>query len=162
MLRALTRYSIILISIALGGLSCLLLLMSWKQINKNQKVLADMKDRVVAIRGFQKDHERLPTKNELEGISRSLPVRYTAYDYELQTSSNGMLSITNWPQSGGWALSFWRGEWTEYYTSWNEEYSLTQQASWWGFCGPLLFCPVVAVLLFFTSRLRVLQSKKPK
>ena len=136
--------------------------MSWKQINKNQKILADMKDRVVAIRGFQKDRERLPTKNELKSISSSLPLRYTTYDYELQTSSKGMLSRTNWPQSGGWALSFWREEWTEYYTSWNEEYSLTQKASWWGFCGPLLVCPVVGALLFFTSRLPALRSMKSK
>jgi hypothetical protein len=126
---------------------------------KNLLVLADMKDRVQAVREFQRQNERLPSKEELAGLSSALPVRYFRYDYYIETSkvSHDPDYPQDWPATGGWVLSFWRGEWWEYYSSWDDRYTLSKQLTAWdGYGFPL----AVAIGLVLLSRVSFLQNRK--
>jgi len=147
-----------MIFLALSGV----LFLSAKQIHKNRLVLADMQDRVAAVEKFESKSNRLPTREEFPGLLTDLPVRNHAYNYEFASSSNDCpFNVPGgWPQTSGWAIYFWRGEWEEFYTSWNKHYTLTEQSTWWGFCGPLLFCPVAAVCFIAASFLPVLRKRR--
>lgn len=126
---------------------------------KNLVVLADMKDRVQVVREFQRKNERLPSKEELAALSSALPVRYFRYDYQIETSkvSHDPDYPHNWPATGGWVLMFWRGEWWEYYSSWDDRYTLSKQLTAWDNYG---FPVAVAIGLVLLSRVGFLQDRK--
>ena len=134
----------------------LLVLVGIGQVEKNRKVAADLADRADAVRKFVAQTQRLPTETELEGLSASLPTRYPPrYHYSLNASipeaprsPNGTLDTTNW------VLSFWRGEWSDYYCSWNGYSSVGAQTSILGFCGPFIVAPLVAVGSFYAAHRR--------
>jgi len=160
-LRILIRCLLLALGIIFLGLSGVVLL-SGEQIHKNQLELADMNDRVGAVEKFEIKNNRPPTKEELPNVLAGLPVRYFANGYELAaTPEDCPITIPGgWPKTPGWVLYFWRGEWYEYYTSWNKHYTLAEDATWWGFCGPMLFCPVAAALFVGLSFLPVLKRRK--
>lgn len=124
---------------------------------KNLLVLADMKDRVQAVRDFQRQNARFPDKEELAHLSRALPVRYHLYDYYLSFSplSGDREYPKGWPSAGGWVLCFWRGEWSEYYSSWDDRYSLSVQLTAWDDYG---FALSVSIVLFLLSRMPFLRK----
>ena len=70
---------------AIFGIASLLLLLSVKQIEKNEKIFLDMQDMVEAIKAFQKNYDRLPEKAEVKKLSLVLPKRYHNYDYQIDT-----------------------------------------------------------------------------
>lgn len=160
-IRILIRCLLLGIGMIFLGLSGILVL-SAKQIHKNKLELADMKDRVAAVEKFEFKNNRLPTKDEFPSLLIGLPVRY-AEVYEIaSTSRDCPFEVAGgWPNTPGWVIYFWRGEWYDYYTSWNKHYTLAEQATWWGFCGPMLFCPVAAVLFIGLGFLPVLRQKLP-
>jgi len=163
MLRILIRCLLVTFGLIFLGLSGLVLL-SGKQINKNRLELADMQDRVTAVEKFELKNYRAPTKEELHGLFTGLPVRHIANDeYDLaSTPRDCPFEVPGgWPDTPGWVIYFWRGEWYEYYSSWNKHYTLTEQASWWGFCGPMLFCPLAAAIFIGTSFLPAVRRKRP-
>ena len=126
---------------------------------KNFIVLADMKERVEAVREFQRQKARLPTDEELAALSSALPVRLHRYEYHIEASkgSSDPDYPQNWPATGGWVLSFWRGEWWEYYSSWDDRYTLSKQLTAWdGYGFPL----AVAIGLVLVSRVGFLQDRK--
>src|SRR4030095_8756336 len=128
-----------------------------RQIFKDNLVLADMRDRVVAVREFQSKEGRLPSETELADISSKQLRRYHDYDYRISTFTKQFSDSRfqkQWPASGGCVLSFCRGEWNEYYTSWDDRYTLLDGLSilsyrtfWLAACGV-----VVATLLLLASR----------
>ena len=126
---------------------------------KNLLVLADMKDRVQGVREFQRQNARLPSNEEIAVLSSALPVRHFRYQYQIETSpiSHDRDFPKNWPAAGGWVLSFWRGEWREYYSSWDDRYTLSTQLTAWDDYG---FPLVVAIGLVLFSRLSFLRNKK--
>ncbi len=139
----------------LCGLLSLLVALSAKQIEKNKMILADMRDCVRAIQEFDKKSGRLPTDSELKVIAESVPQRYlSGHSYYFSTPP----VHTGGENKKGWMIEVWRSEWAETYTSWNNHFSVEEGASWWGFCGPLLFTPIGAmgfgVLFFRTFRTR--------
>ena len=150
MLRTAIRYLFLSIAIVFSGISLLVLLVSGKQISQNRLELADMQDRVEAVKKFQKEQGHLPTDDELRVLPSCLPIRHFGNEYRVASNSRdcAIKIPEEWPKSGGWVMWFWRGEWHEYYSSWNNHYTLAEQASWWGFCGVLLFLPVVAISFF--------------
>ena len=104
---------------------------------------------------------RLPKR--LASISEAQPVRYHQYDYHLDTTAGGGVDSgypQGWPASGGWVLWFWRGEWAEYYSSWDGHYTLADQLSWWDFCWPNLVGFAIAAGLLLLSRLPLLRDPK--
>jgi hypothetical protein len=161
--RRLASWIAIAACFLITALSLLIVGTSGKQIAKNRLVLADMQDRVSAIEGFQSREGRLPTAGELASMSQTLPVRYLQYDYELQTRPGGGIDSDypqGWPASGGWILSFWRGEWTEYYSSWDRHYTLADQLSWWAFSWPGVVGFGIAAGLLLLCRSPLLRGPK--
>jgi hypothetical protein len=132
------------LGILFSGLSLVVLFLSAPQISKNRLDLLDMRACIEAVKGFQKERHRLPGGEEFRILSASLPSRN---EYWLATTPEECaIQMPGGWKAGGWAMWYWRGEWNEYYSSWNDFYSLTDQASWWGFCGFLLFLPILALL----------------
>lgn len=153
----------LLLSAAFGTLVSLgLSATGYRQVEKNKLVFADFKDRVSAVRVFIRDVGRLPGESELAEITAALPVREFKYKYELADSPEKMVHINklgNWPK-GGWALYFWRGEWHEWYSSWNDHYYMEDQLSLWGFAGPFIIgAAVFSALCFFAARHKLLQGR---
>jgi len=142
-----------------------LVLLSAKQINKNRLQLAEMQECVGKVEAFRSQNHRLPTKEEFHGILAGL-ARHNVSLGEFELSSTPQdcpIQVPGgWPNASGWVMYYWRGEWYEYYTSWNNRYTLTEQASWWGFCGPMLFSPLAAVLFIGSSFLPALRRKKAR
>jgi hypothetical protein len=160
LIRILIRCLLFGIGMIFLGLSGFVLL-SAKQVHKNQLEFADMKDRVAAVEKFESKNNRPPSKEELPSVLAGLPVRYSETQYKFASTPDycPIKVPGGWPNTSGWILYFWRGEWYEYYTSWNKHYTLAEQATWWGFCGPMLFCPVAAVLFIGLSFLPVLKRR---
>ena len=161
LIRNLTRWLLLGIGIIFLGLSSLMLLLSSKQIHKNQLQFADMQDLVAAVEKFELKNNRVPTKHEFTNLLVGLPIRYPeAYEFASSPEECHVQIAGGWPKAPGWVIYYWRGEWYEYYSSWNKQNTLAEQATWWGFCGPLLFCPLVAGLFIGCSFLPVLKRKK--
>jgi hypothetical protein len=155
---------ILMVLTVLFGLVSLFIPLSSSQVAKNKNLLADMQDCVRAIKEFEKKFGRLPTEEELGKIEDSLPRSYSlryGFRFGVPPSQRDMSYPKARPESEGWMIWYWRGEWSEYYSSWDDHYSLEEQASWWGFCGPLLFAPVIAVGFFALRSLRVLRKEGP-
>jgi hypothetical protein len=163
MLRLIVRIFLIVFGMIFLGLSSLVLL-SGKQINKNRLELADMRDRVAVVEKFELKNNRPPSKKEFQDLLVGLPVRYFAETYEF-ASTEAECPVNapgGWPKTPGWTIYFWRGEWYEYYTSWNKHYTLEEQSTWWRFCGPFLFCPIAAALLLGSSFLPVFRPTRAR
>jgi hypothetical protein len=96
---------------------------------------------VRSVREFKAKAGRLPTNEDLYQLS--------GYYFGQPPPSPGAPELHVPP--GGWIIWYWRGEWPEYYTSWDDHYSLEEGLSLWGFCRPLTFMPVAAVLCFVFS-----------
>ena len=155
---------ILLVLAVIFGLVSLLIPLSSSQVSKNKKLLADMQDCVREVREFEKKFGSLPTEEELGKIEDSLPRRYSlryGFRFGAPPSQPGMIYPKAKPESEGWMIWYWRGEWSEYYSSWDDHYSLEEQASWWGFCGPLLFAPVISAGFLALRSLRVLRKQGP-
>ena len=122
-------------------------------------LLADMRDVVAAIKSFQQRSGRLPTDAELSKIEDALPRRYPL-KYDFCFGAPPSQPGENYPseaKNGGWMIWYWRGEWSEFYSSWDDHYSLEDQADFWRFCGPLIWAPPTAAAFFvlgFIPRLR--------
>lgn len=117
------------------------------QLSRNRKVHGDFMDRVQLVSDFRNKEGRLPTDIELNQLSGSLPVRFFRYNYEINTTlskvtrpPHGELSVDNW------TLSFWRGEWSEYYLSWNGENTLDWQASGFRMGGTFVLPPLIITI----------------
>ena len=146
------------------GLVSLLIPLSSSQVAKNKKLLADMQDCVRAIKDFEKKSGWLPTQEELGKIEDSLPRRYSlryGFRFGAPPSQPDMSYPKDRPLSEGWMIWYWRGEWSEYYSSWDDHYSLDEQASWRGFCGPLLFAPLVAAAFLALRMIPALRKEEP-
>jgi hypothetical protein len=123
-------------------LSVLILGTSSNQIRKNKIALSDMQAVVQRIREFKTRAGRLPTEEELHHLGASgfrfgAPPRGSAPELHAQP--------------GGWIIWYWRGEWSEYYTSWDDHYSLEEGISLMSFCGPFFFLPAAAALCLVLS-----------
>lgn len=103
---------------------------------KNLRINRDFKAAVSRVQDFRSEKGRLPTDLEMAAITAKLPVRGHQFDYELNiTHSLIPLPPGSVLNDEVWTLSFWRGEWREYYLSWNGYNSLDWQSSWFMFCG---------------------------
>ena len=132
--RFIVRSAFVLAGASLVLISSLLFLGTFTQNEKDQAVFADMKDRVAAVRTFTAREGRLPNDIEFSSLIASLPVRYYRYDYKLSDSpEKTSLAIEGLGKEskGGWVLYFWRGEWHEWYSSWNDHYSLANRSTLW-------------------------------
>jgi hypothetical protein len=74
LIRILIRCLLFGIGMIFLGLSGFVLL-SAKQVHKNQLEFADMKDRVAAVEKFESKNNRPPSKEELPSVLAGLPVR---------------------------------------------------------------------------------------
>jgi hypothetical protein len=159
--RTFIRFLLLTLGIFILIISGLMLLLSSKQIHKNRLELAAMRDRVAAVEKFELKNNRPPAKDEFQGLLAVLPSRYGRHPYEIaSTSDDCPIKVSgDWPKTSGWVLYFWRGEWYEYYCSWNKYHTLTGQASWWGFCGIILFMPLVGCVLIAGSFIPALNRK---
>lgn len=152
MIRKGYRYLITTCALILGLLS-ILVIATVMQFAKNYVELASMKNCVRAVREFEKHYTRLPTNEELTQISKTLPDLGYRVECNIQTSRNAYddRSPTNWPKSGGWVLLYWRGSWNEYYSSWDDHYTLADAMSFKYYWGPFRFAPLLCVLLLAIS-----------
>ena len=121
----------------------------------DKKLLAEMKLRVAAVREFQVSRGRLPEDDEINEIWSKLPKGKGVF-YRLQTIGHveiprGGKEVTL-SGKGDWVVSVWMGEHSEYYSSWDDHYSPTQPWSWYNVEGPMLFSPLIAMILFVVPR----------
>jgi hypothetical protein len=146
------RYLITTYAFMLGLLS-VLVIATIMQFANNYGELVSMKNCVRAVREFEKHNTRLPTNEELTRISKTLPDWGYRVECNIQTSRNAYddRSPANWPKSGGWVLSYWRGSWNEYYSSWDDHYTLADAMSFKYYWGPFRFAPLLCVLLLAIS-----------
>ena len=133
----------------LCGLISLLILASVNQVNKNEMLLTDVRSIVAAIYAFKQTNDRLPTVSELSTLEDSVPRRYPLkynFKFGVPPSQPG----ENYPtqlKAGEWIIWYWRGEWSEYYSSWDNHYSLEEQTDLWNFCKPILWAPFATIAL---------------
>ena len=140
----------------------LLIPASFKQVRKNQMLLSDMQDMVHAIQSFKSKTMRLPNEDELSKIEDSIPRRYSLrYHFHFGVPpSQPDDKYPKEPKDGGWILWYWRGEWSEYYSSWNDHYSLKDQLSPSDFYGPLIWAPIISTVCFgLAAFLPIFKSK---
>jgi hypothetical protein len=134
---------------------------AFSQVQKNKMLLADMKDAVTAIKQFKEKTGHLPTDHELSKIEDSLPRRYSLrynFSFGPPPSQPGQ----NYPEKAlndGWIISYWRGEWSEYYSSWDNHYSLEDQLSPSDFYGPFIWAPVASLMFFSLAFLPAFRKK---
>ena len=161
-LKLLARSILLALAIIFGFISALIPF-TGGQIQKNRLLLADMRDRVDAVREFHTRNLRLPTQREFTPLSASLPARSHLYDYQINQSgsSNDPFAPRESPYAGGWTLSIWRGEWNDFYSSWDNRYTLSDRLSYRAFWGWLLWSPLLAIGLLFLRRHRFLRDNKP-
>ena len=123
------------------------------QLAKNIEVRADMRDRIAAVHSFIAREHRLPTEDEFTSISALLPTRYTNYQYEINA---GFPDAPSPPKEGldqhYWTLSFWRGEWAEHYSSWDDRDTLARQSSAITYYLPHICIPLATVGLLLAGR----------
>jgi hypothetical protein len=152
--RLIVKGSLIVCGVFCVLVSALLLSIGSKQAAKNKTVLADMKDRVSAVQAFASKEGRLPDRKEFTNLIASLPVRFTTFDYQLsdarETTPVKIEGLQTWPK-GGWVLYFWRGEWFEWYSSWNDHYSLADQVTIWSFGGSFMIATGLVGLACFSA-----------
>jgi hypothetical protein len=148
------RYILFIIA-ALFGISAIPIPCTIVQISKNMAELANMRDVVKAICVFQENNNRLPDNNELSKLSHSLPgYSGCTINYDIQTMPEAIdgQQIANWPASNAWMITYWKGEWNERYTSWNNKYSLEDKLTWRYYWKPFWdaykYFPLISVILF--------------
>jgi hypothetical protein len=131
------------------GLISLMIPASFSQVRKNKMLLADIRDIVVAIKTFNLANGRLPTDDELSKIEDSVPRRYSL-KYNFRFGAPPAQAGEHYPteeKARGWMIWYWRGEWSEFYSSWDDHYSIETQTNVWAFCKPVLWAPP-ATLMF--------------
>jgi hypothetical protein len=124
------------IAIVIAVFSVMVFVMGRTQTARNRMLLADMRDRVDAVRAFQSKEGRLPSESEVASISRELPWRSDDYPYYIYTAPDQFRDSrfqSEPPASGGWVLAFWRGESHAYYCSWDDYYNLSDELSVWSY-----------------------------
>jgi hypothetical protein len=129
---------------------------------KNRHVLDGMREQVQGIQEFERIHGRLPTNgpgggpNVHKGGRSSLYYLFTRPGQFSDERFRG-----KWPAHGGWVLGLWRGEWFEYYTSWNDHYTVADAVSVWGILDFWLALAAFAVTatIPFRQRMRPTEPK---
>ncbi len=85
------------------------------------------------IEEFRIENKRLPSKEEFRNkISRSFNVQSPSRNVRYYTSNFPDESLDKFettPTENSFLLSYWRGEWMEYYSSWEERNTLTLKKS---------------------------------
>ncbi len=123
----------------------------------NRNITAALLDRAEAVKQFVARAHRLPDNKELNALFEGLPShRAPGYQYTLNISlPDSPLPPNGVSDTSQWTLSLWRGEWNEYYCSWNGYISLTTQtANIWKVCGPCIPAPFAAVGCFYAAHRR--------
>ena len=81
---------------------------------------------------FKREKGRYPDVNEFESWNEEL-AEFGLYgeimDYHIDTYPKEALAKLGPPESNGFVLSVWRGEWFEYYTSWSRRCTLPKDKS---------------------------------
>lgn len=114
-----------------------------RQIKKDQSfILEKIKPSVDFIEGFKKKHERLPTKREFYTwereyykdygtnlnepidslISGNISYIKSCSDLQNELSEEHKIECKSIDWSKDYMISVWRGEWNEYYLSWENLY----------------------------------------
>lgn len=142
------RYVITIYASFLGLLSIMIVATVFQFAN-NYLELKSMRNCARAVRDFEKSNARLPTYEEMSQINQALPDYGYKVDCNIVTerNENDDRAPKNWPKSGGWVLSHWRGSWNEYYSSWDDHYTLADTLSFEYYWGPLCFAPLLFGLL---------------
>lgn len=148
------------------------------QIEDDQRFVSErLQPRIDYVQNFINQNNRIPSQNEyIDFMLKSEPYKEidpnsTNVDYwrqhgspefitdSKQLSSNSELrdrGITEMPPSG-WVIRLWRGEWSEFYTSWDNRY-YTNNYTWkWGiqqaiYCLVIGFLPLGAYLVILSIR----------
>ena len=147
-----------------------------KQIDKDKNfVQTKIKPAVDFTNQFKKDSSRLPTNREFYTwereyykdyssnlnqkadslISDFAEVNYIRHNSNILTDDQYKFKNVDWTKD--FAIGVWRGEWMEYYYSWNNRYD-TNNYSWRdGFISLLVYCgigllPFIFWLLFYRRK----------
>ena len=143
-----------------------------KQIEKDKRFIEDkIKPRVAFVDSFKKLNGRLPSQHEFkiwqhsflyhdcqtkpftdslirEIDSCEMDGEYIRSENDIPDELKPLPKNIDW--SKNYALYIWRGEWSEYYTSWNNHY-LGNNSSWAGSVVGLVEMLFVGVLPFLVT-----------
>jgi hypothetical protein len=95
-------------------------LTSIKTIQHSQQILADFQKAAAFVDSFKDSKHRLPTQKELDGFFGGYKIDL---NLELAGEQDKPEFVTAKPV-GSYVLSYWRGEWNEYYAGWNKQTTL--------------------------------------
>jgi len=101
-------------------------------IEDNRAIEASFQKTAAFVEQFRRDHSRLPNDDEFKDWSGRQPfANYSPIYMELLTDKfpEGVVENFGAPPTLGYVVSYWRGEWNEYYASWTEKSSLIFDAS---------------------------------
>lgn len=156
-------YILLAMGLFFSFFTALMIMVFLGQLTKNRKIYCDFNDRIQAVYEFRIRAGRLPTESELDQLSAMLPIRHSGFDYEINTT----LAEVPQPMPGNlngdnWTLSFWRGEWSEYYLTWNGVNTLEWQSSFFRMSTTFVFPPLIASIGCFLGAWKQNQSVKSK
>ena len=97
-------------------------------IENSRKINQSFEEAISFVTDYENQNQRLPTQAEFQEWSSSFPRRpYSPNDMEiiLNEFPKEVTKRFGAPSKNGFALSLWRGEWSEYYVSWQNKTTLT-------------------------------------
>lgn len=105
---------------------------------KNRQLIREFRPRVQLVEQYLATKGRLPSYAELNGCSESFP-NCGAYSVSSTRPTDPDFQFPPWPPGKTfYAISYWRGEWSEYYDSATRSFSLEKadeasewRAGWW-------------------------------
>jgi hypothetical protein len=131
-----------------------------------------IKPAVTLIDSFKKANSRLPTNaefNELLYTSLSIYEEYNPYDSSEESLVTGYIrdqknvpdeiKTQNVDWSNNYALAVWRGEWFEYYTSWDHKY-IGNNYKWSSSISKFFYMAFIGGLPFIIPVIRKLFRKR--
>ena len=105
------------------------------QILNDQRIFEALSDGKRAIEMFVQKHHRIPTNEEwisisLEYTENSIEPWYNSYEihYFPNNFPDEVIEKYGEPQNQGYVIWLWRGEWSEYYVSWKNHFTVSPQS----------------------------------
>lgn len=120
-------------------------------IQHNRLIDASFRRAAEFIEGFRQEHSRLPEQAEFEQWAAGQPASvYSPRYIELHAANfpQEAVDLFGVPPDGGYLLSTWRGEWTEYYASWTGKSSLTFDPSAYYVVGGPVYDATAVIVVF--------------
>lgn len=98
---------------------------------KNVRLKEALERRVLFVEQYRKQHGKFPEQSEFEAASKAIGSEIIAVILcRIRPTEKEGFEFPSWPEGKeNYAISFWRGEWAEFYDSATKSTSLDEAAS---------------------------------